>query len=123
VVGYAVFTTHGVGSVVVVILSVGVTVKGRPFEVTSPSTTVIVAVPGLAIRLAATWAVNCAALPKAVGSAAPFHCTTAPEAKHAPFTVSVNAAPPAVAELGLSELISSAHSGGLMTTVYCCCAV
>ncbi len=36
-----------------------------------------------------------------VVSGMPFHCTVAPEKKPVPFTVSVNAGPPAVAEVGL----------------------
>ncbi len=36
-----------------------------------------------------------------VVSAVPFHCTTAPVRKLVPFTVKVNAAPPAVADVGL----------------------
>jgi len=36
------------------------------------------------------------------------HFTTAPDAKPEPFTVRVNAAPPAVAEVGLSEEIAGA---------------
>jgi len=66
------------------------------------------AVPGAAMRLAGTWAVNCAALTKLVASALPFHWTTAPERKPVPLTVRVNAGPPSNAELGLSELITCA---------------
>ncbi len=39
-------------------------------------------------------------------SAEPFHCTVAPERKLVPLTVSVNAAPPAVAEIGLKLLMT-----------------
>ncbi len=48
-------------------------------------------------------------------SAAPFHCTAAPERKLVPFTVSVNAAPPAVTEVGLRLLIT--EDGALMGNV------
>ncbi len=63
--------------------------------------TVTLALLALAIRLAATAAVNCVELTKVVVSGVPFHCTTAPARKFVPLTVSVNAAPPAVAEIGL----------------------
>src|SRR5438552_16680242 len=45
-------------------------------------------------------AVTCVPLTKVVVRAAPFHCTTAPETKLLPLTVSVKAAPPAVALFG-----------------------
>jgi hypothetical protein len=41
------------------------------------------------------------ALTNVVLNALPFHFTVAPETKSAPFTVSVKATPPAVAEAGL----------------------
>jgi len=41
-----------------------------------------------------------------VERAVPFHCATAPLAKLLPFTVSVNAALPAIAEFGLREEIT-----------------
>ena len=41
-----------------------------------------------------------------VGSAVPFQFTTAPDAKPAPFMVSVKPDPPAVADAGLNELIA-----------------
>ena len=83
-------------------------VKVAPPEVTPLSTTVTVAVPGAAMRLAGTWAVNCVAPTKLVVSAVPFHWTTAPERKPVPLTVRVKAGPPSIAELGLSELITGA---------------
>ena len=43
--------------------------------------------------------------PNVVVSAAPFQFTVDPETKFVPFTVSVNPGPPAVAQVGLSELI------------------
>jgi hypothetical protein len=67
--------------------------------------------PRSAIRLADTDAVNCEVLTNTVGSAAPFHCTVSVERIPVPLTVSVKAAPPAVAELGLNPLIA----GGSVT--------
>jgi hypothetical protein len=55
--------------------------------------------------LTETTAFNCVAPTKVVPSAAPFHCTTAPEAKAVPFTVIVNAGPPAAVEDGLNDVI------------------
>jgi len=81
-------------------------VKLAPVDVTLFSTTVTVTVPGVAMRLAVTWAVNCAALTKVVVSAVLFQWTTAVEINPAPFTVSVKEGPPAAAELGLSEMIT-----------------
>ena len=61
------------------------------------------AVPTDAISVAGTAAVNCVALTNVVTRFAPFHCTIAVFRKLLPFTVSVNAGPPAIAEFGLSE--------------------
>ncbi len=69
-------------------------------------TAVMLALPALAIRLAATAAVNCVELTNVVVSAVPFHCTVAPERKPVPFTVNVNAAPPTVADAGLRLVIT-----------------
>jgi hypothetical protein len=66
---------------------------------------VMLAVPALAIRLAGTLAVNCVALTNVVVSSVAPHVTVAPLVKFEPFTVIVNPAPPAVAELGLRLLI------------------
>jgi hypothetical protein len=68
-------------------------------------TTVIEAVPGLAIKEAGTVAVSCVAETNVVVSAVPLHLTVDPETKLVPFTVSVNCPPPTVAQVGLSELI------------------
>ena len=68
-------------------------------------TTVIDAVPAVAIRAAGTVAVSCVEETNAVVSAVPFHFTVEPETKFVPFTVKVNCGPPAVAQVGLSELI------------------
>jgi hypothetical protein len=63
--------------------------------------TVTLAEPCEAMRLADTDAVNWLALTNVVVRADPFHCTVDPLTKPDPFTVRVNAAPPAVAEFGL----------------------
>src|SRR5258708_2625620 len=62
--------------------------------------------PVLIIRLAGTTAVNCVALindvVRLVGPLPESHCTLEAARKLVPVTVSWNAAPPAVAEAGLS---------------------
>src|ERR1039458_4075401 len=63
--------------------------------------TVILTVAAEAICAVETVAVNCDALTNVVVSAEPFHCTVDPDTNPVPFTVSVNAGPPAVAENGL----------------------
>src|SRR4029077_9200441 len=67
-------------------------------------TTVTEAVPAVAMREAGTVAVRCVEEPLVV-SAVPFQFTVEPETKLVPFTVSVNCGPPAVAQVGLSELM------------------
>ncbi len=67
---------------------------------------VMLALPTLAIKLAGTAAVNCVELTKVVVSAVPFHCTIAPARKLVPFTVRVNAAPPAITEVGLKLVMA-----------------
>ena len=84
----------------------GEMVKVALFEVTPLSTTVTAAVPAVAMRLPVTVAVNCVVPVEIMLSAVPFHSTTALESNPVPFTVSVKAAPPAFAELGLSEVIT-----------------
>ena len=68
-------------------------------------TTVIDEVPAVAMRTAGTVAVSCVAETKPVASGLPFQFTVEPETKFVPFTVSVNCGPPAVAQVGLSELM------------------
>src|SRR5207248_1193681 len=68
-------------------------------------TTVTEAVPALVMRAAGTVAVSCVAETNAVVSAVPFQFTVEPETKLVPFTVKVNPEPPAVAQVGLSELM------------------
>jgi hypothetical protein len=70
--------------------------------------TVIEAVPGLAMLPLDTVAVSRVEETKVVVSGLPFQFTVEPETKLVPFTVSVNCAPPAVAQAGLSELIVGA---------------
>jgi hypothetical protein len=82
-------------------------VKVRALDVPPPGeglTAVTEGVPAVAISLAEIAAVNCVALTKVVVRALPFHCTVAPETKFVPVTVSVKAAPPAVALEGESAL-------------------
>ena len=67
--------------------------------------TVMDAVPAVAIREADTVAVNWVEEPNVVVSAVPFQFTVEPETKLVPLTVKVNPGPPAVAQVGLSELI------------------
>ena len=89
-----------------VITGSAATVKLAAPEVTPFSTTVTDAVPGVAMRLAVTWAVNCVEFTKVVLSDVPFQSTTAPETKPMPFTVKVKATPPAAAVLGLREVMA-----------------
>jgi len=65
---------------------------------------VIEAVPAVAMRAAGTVAVSCVEETNVVASAVPLHLTVEPETKLVPFTVSVNCEPPAVVQVGLSEL-------------------
>ncbi len=88
----------GVGTV----MENGVAVEGLPPVLTA----VTLALPGAAIRLAGTIAVNWVALTNVVVRAAPFHCTVAPERKPVAFTVSVNADPPAGVEAGFRLVIT-----------------
>ena len=68
-------------------------------------TTAIEAVPGLAMREAATVAVSCVEETNVVVNAAPFQFTIEVETKFVPFTVRVNCGSPAEAQVGLSELM------------------
>jgi hypothetical protein len=68
-------------------------------------TTVIEAVPGVAIRAAVTVAVSCVEDLAVMARAVPFQFTVEVETKFVPFTVKVNCAPPAAAQVGLSEVI------------------
>ena len=96
-------------SVVITGVGTGEIVKGSPFDTPPVSLTVTVAPPAVAVRLAATVALNWVALTKVVGRgtlpAVPAHCTTAALSKFVPMTVSDNAGPPATAVFGLIEVI------------------
>ena len=81
--------------------------KFNRLEVPPPGagfTTVTGTVPAVPMSAAPIDAVSCAELTNVVVRAAPFHCTTAPDTKLLPLTVSVNAGPPAVALLGTSDV-------------------
>ena len=83
--------------------------KAKLFELPPPGaglTTVIGTFPPPAISLAEICAVSTVELLKAVVRLLPFHCTVEDEMKLLPFTVSVNAAPPAMALLGEIEVIA-----------------
>ena len=71
-------------------------------------TTVIEAVPALAMREAATLAVSCVEETNVVVSAAPFQFTIEVETKFMPLTVNVNCISPSEAQVGLSELMIGA---------------
>lgn len=90
---------------VIVGAGIGLTVKAIPDDMPAGVATLTLAVPALVMRLAGTTAVSCVALTKVVVSAVLFQFTAAPETKFVPFTVSVNAAPPAVAEEGESAVM------------------
>ena len=75
------------------------------FDVAAQLTTVIEAGPAVAIRDAGTVAVSCVEETNVVASGVPFQFTVEIAAKFVPFTVRVNCPPPAVAQVGLSELM------------------
>ena len=83
-------------------------VKFTAFEVIPPDDTVIRTVPTLLIKLASTGAVTWFELITLVASAVWFQFTTASVPNPVPFTVNVNAGPPAVAALGLMLVIAGA---------------
>jgi hypothetical protein len=84
----------------------GLMVKLMPLEAPPALDNVMLALPAAVMRLAGTAAVNCVALENVVDSGEPFHCTIAPDANPVPVTVSVKPAPPAVAELGVSDVMT-----------------
>src|ERR1035437_10546046 len=87
-------------------------VNGSAFDVPPPGlVTVTCAIPTEAMSPAGTAAVNCVALTNVVVSAAPFHCTTDPETKPEPFTVTVNPPAPETAVDGDSEVSPGAPTG------------
>jgi hypothetical protein len=76
-------------------------VKATELDATPPGlTTVTPAVPAAAVRAAGTTAVNCVPLKNVVTSDDPFQTTVDPVMNPDPFTVSVNADPPAMTEFG-----------------------
>ena len=82
-------------------------VKDRLPDVPPPGAglvTVTVAVPAVAISAAVMAAVSCVALTNVVVLAAPLNFTTDVDTKPVPLTVSVKAAPPAVALVGAREV-------------------
>jgi hypothetical protein len=67
--------------------------------------TVMDALPALAIREAGTVVVSCVEETKVVASTVPFQFTVEVETKFVPLKVNVKSGPPAVAQVGLSEVI------------------
>ena len=93
-------------------------VNDRVLDVPPPGAgfvTFTVAVPAVAMSAAVIAAVNCVALTKVVVSAAPLNFTTDVDTNPVPLTVSVKAAPPAVALVGEREV--SVGAGLLMAKV------
>jgi len=80
--------------------------NAKPLVVMPAESTVTVALPAVAIKLAGTGAVSWPELTKVVVRAVAFQRTAAPDAKALPFTVSVKVGPPAVAEFGLKDVIA-----------------
>ena len=75
--------------------------------------TTMLALPTFVIRVPGTIAVNCVPFTKLVTSGEPFHCTVGPAVKIPPVarkllpkTVRLNVDPPAMAEPGLSEVMT-----------------
>src|SRR5436190_288154 len=68
-------------------------------------TTVIAAVPALAMRMAGTVAVSCVKETYVVANAVPFQLTVDVETKFVPVTVNVNCGPPGATQVGSMELI------------------
>jgi len=88
-----------------------VTVRVATFDVPPPGAgfvTVTLKVPAVPISEARIAAVTCVPLTTVVVREFPLKFTTAPLTKPVPFTVSVNAAPPAAAVLGESVVIVGA---------------
>jgi hypothetical protein len=86
-------------------------VNANPLDVPPPGVgveTVTVAVPPDAMSAASIPACKLVPETNVVARAVPFHCTVEEVMKFAPVTVSVNAAPPAVAEFVLKDVIVGA---------------
>ena len=93
----------------------GLMVNVDPGDTPPVVVTVTLAVPAVAIRLAETAAVSWLALTNVVVNAVVPHFAVVPETKFVPLIVSVKAAPPAFAELGLKLVIVG--GGGIMVNV------
>jgi len=91
-----------------ILLTTGYMVKGRLFEGPTSLVTLTNTVPAVAIRLESTEAVTSVMLTSVVGSGDPPHCTISDPSKFEPVTVRVKLVPPAVAALGLRELMVGA---------------
>jgi hypothetical protein len=89
------------------------TVNVSAFEVLPlvPFNTVTVAMPAEAMSEARMIAVNWLAEPKVVARLAPFHLTTEVLLKFSPFSLSMNAGPPAAAESGIIPVRVGAAAG------------
>jgi hypothetical protein len=96
-------------------------VKICAFDVPPPGVglnTVTLAVPALAMSAAVIAAVSCVVLTYVVVRSTPFHLTTELLMKLVPLTVSVNAAPPAVADEGLRlEVVGTGLFAALIVNV------
>jgi len=68
--------------------------------------TVTIAIPPVAVSAAVTAACKLVVETNVVVRAVPFHCTVDEDTKLLPVTVSVNAAPPAMDELGFKDPIA-----------------
>ena len=75
----------------------------------------MVTLPTFATRPTDIAAVSCVELTNVVGSAAPFHCTCAPETKPVPLTASVRPALPTTTAAGLSVAIAGPALMGNVT--------
>jgi hypothetical protein len=107
----AVSVGTGFGAVIVNVSAFDVTPDGNPcarafapLKTTVGVNTCTEAEPAVAISAAVIAAVNCVELTNVVARLLPFHCATDVLMKLLPFKVSVNAAPPAIAEFGASEV-------------------
>jgi hypothetical protein len=107
-------------TVTVVVVATVLMVSVAALEVPPPGVgfnTVTESIPAVAKSPTGTTAVNCVALTNVVTSDIPFHCTIAPLTKPLPVTVSVKAAPPAVAELGESVVSTGVGFAALIVNV------
>lgn len=107
----AVSVGTGFGAVIVNVSAFDVTPDGNPcarafapLKTTVGVNTCTDAVPAVAISAAVIAAVSCVELTNVVVRLLPFHCATEVLMKLLPFKVIVNAAPPAIAEFGASEV-------------------